>query len=399
MRTRGRWIAFSIGLVLLAACSKPDAGGKAGAKDEFVFGVILVGPKNDHGWSEAHFTAGQYVEKKIPGAKMICVDNLPSKQGVTVPQVAADMIEKGAKVIFTTSDHFQDGTLEAAKKHPDVHFVNISGDHAWKEGKNFKAPANYSNLMGRMEYGKMIMGCAAGLTTKTGKIGYLGPLINDETRRLVACAYLGARHVWVDIRKQDPKELQFKVTWIGFWFHIPGKTLDPVSVAGDFYNTGYDVVLSGIDTTEALNEAQKARANDKTVWAMPYDYRDAGKDAGDVNLGVAYFNWGPSYTKILRDAKAGKLTPFFEWVGPDWKDLNNPDTSAIGFVKGQALSEENAKHLDVFIAKLADGSLNLLKGPLNFQDGKPYLKEGETATDLQIWYFPKLLEGMEGKNE
>ncbi len=46
--------------------------------------------------------------------------------------------------------------------------------------------------MGKMEYGKMIAGCAAALTTQTGKIGYLGPLINDETRRLSDSVYLGA---------------------------------------------------------------------------------------------------------------------------------------------------------------------------------------------------------------
>ena len=28
------------------------------------------------------------------------------------------------------------------------------------------------------------------MTTETGKIGYLGPLINDETRRLAASAFL-----------------------------------------------------------------------------------------------------------------------------------------------------------------------------------------------------------------
>lgn len=34
-----------------------------------------------------------------------------------------------------------------------------------------------------------------------------------------------------------------KVTWIGFWFNIPGVTLDPVQVSDDFYTTGYDVVI------------------------------------------------------------------------------------------------------------------------------------------------------------
>jgi len=44
------------------------------------------------------------------------------------------------------------------------------------------------NIMGRMEYMKEIAGCAAALTTQTGQIGYLGPLINDETRRLSSSA-------------------------------------------------------------------------------------------------------------------------------------------------------------------------------------------------------------------
>ena len=64
------------------------------------------------------------------------------------------------------------------------------------------------------------------------------------------------------------------MTWIGFWFNIPGQTLDPTKVAVDFYNTGYDVVLSGIDTTEALVEANKMAKAGKKVWAIQYDYKD-----------------------------------------------------------------------------------------------------------------------------
>ena len=33
-----------------------------------------------------------------------------------------------------------------------------------------------------------------------------------------------------------------------------------------------------------------------------------------------------------------------------------------------------------------------------FQDGSVFLKDGETATDPQIWYLPQLLEGMEGQS-
>lgn len=389
--------------LLLGACGekkKPESA-KAPEAAPLVFGVILVGPYNDHGWSEAHYAAGKYVEAKIPNAKMIYVDNVNpgAKPGVTVPQIADDLISKGAKIIFTTSDDFKDGTLEAANKHPNMPFVNVSGDHAWKEGRDYKAPKNLSNFMGRMEYGKMIAGCAAALTTKTGKIGYLGPLINDETRRLAASAYLGARYTWTNILKRDPKKLKFKATWIGFWFNIPGQTLDPAKVAGDFYNTGYDVVISGIDTTEGLIEANKRAKAGKKVWAVQYDYKDGCREAEDVCLGVPYFNWGPAYLKAMRLVMEGKWNQYWDWNGPDWKEINNPDTSAVGFLKGKALSEENAGKVDTFIRGLADGSIHLFKGPLHFQDGKVYLKEGEVATDLQVWYFPQLLKGMEGPSK
>jgi simple sugar transport system substrate-binding protein len=70
----------------------------------------------------------------------------------------------------------------------------------------------------------------------------------------------------------------------------------------------------------------------------------------------------------------------------------------VGFVKGPALGAEAATQLDGFIQGLGDGSINLFTGPLSFQDGTVYLKDGETATDLNIWYMPQLLEGMEGSS-
>jgi len=379
----------------------PTAVPPTAAPTPFIFGVILVGPYNDHGWSEAHYTAGQYAEKQVPGAKMIYVDNVnaAAKPGVTVPQLVDDMISKGAKIILTTSDDFKDGTLEAAQNHPELPIINVSGDHALKEGKDYQAPSNEANFMGRMEYGKMIAGCAAALTTQAGKIGYLGPLINDETRRLVNSAYLGANYCWTNYLKKNAADLKFKVTWIGFWFNIPGQTLDPTKVADDFYNGGYDVVISGIDTTEALVEASKMVKAGKKVWAIPYDFEGACNEAPEVCLGVPYFNWGPAYVKAIKAVQDGTYKQYWDWNGPDWKDINNPDTSAVGFVKGTALSADASAKVDTFIKGLGDGSIVLFKGPLNYQDGTTYLKDGEVATDLQVWYMPQLLQGMEGPSK
>lgn len=364
----------------------------------FVFGMLLVGPFNDHGWSQAHYDAGKYVEEKT-GATMIYLDkvNPADRPGTTPDQLAEELVSQGAQLVIFNSDDMKDASTTFATAHPEIPVIMASGDQVWADGQAFQEIPNLANIMGRMEYGKMIAGCAAALTTQTGQIGYLGPLINAETRRLASSAYLGARHCWENVLGNDPADLKFKVTWIGFWFNIPGFTSDPTVVADDFFNSGYDVVMSGIDTTEALTEAKRLAGEGNAVRAVPYDYIGACDEAPDVCLGVPYFNWGPAYTQAIGDAMAGDFTSQFQWNGPDWADINNPDTSAIGFVNGAALSAEAATNVADFISQLA-GGLNLWTGLINLQDGTAYLADGEVATDQQVWYLPQLLEGMEGQS-
>ena len=371
----------------------------AAAPQEFIIGMVLVGPYNDGGWTQATYEGGLYVEEKIPGVKIIYVDkaNTADRPGTTVEQLAESLLAEGAQMIIFNSDDMKDGAITFAEAHPDIPVIHNSGDSAWKDGKDFKNLPNLSNIMGKMEYGKMIAGVAAALTTKTGKIGYLGPLINDETRRLAASVYLGAKYAWTEYLGKDPAELTFTVNWIGFWFNIPGVTSDPTQVADNFFNQGYDVVVSGIDTTEAMAEASKLTAAGKEVYAIPYDYVGALEQAPKVALGVPYFNWGPEYVKAVQLVLDGKWASFWTWAGPDWADINNPDTSMVGFVKGEGLSADAAAKVDEFIAALA-GGLNLWTGPLNLQDGTPYLGDGTAAGDQDIWYLPQLLEGMEGQS-
>lgn len=383
-------------MIFLCFLLCPLASPLSAAAADYPFGLLLVGPANDHGWSQAHFDAGQAMEKVLPGAKMLYIDkvNPADRPGITIPMLVDDLVSKGAKLIIGNSDDMKDGIREASLMHPEVQFIHISGDDALTG----KAGANLSNLMGRMEYGKMMAGFVAAMTTKTGKIGYLGPLINAETRRLTAAAYLGARYAWTKVLGKPAAELQFKVSWIGFWFNIPGVTSDPTMVTGSFYDSGYDVVISGIDTTEALVVAGQKKKDGKQVWAIPYDYQGACAAAPEACLGVPYFNWIPGYTKLIGEAMSGKWHKQFIWLGPDWQAINNPDTTSIGFMPGNALGDTQKQALADFQKGLAAG-LNLFTGPLNFQDGSTFLKAGETATDDQVWNLSQLLEGMEGASK
>jgi len=386
----------------------------ASAQAEFPFGVVLVGPQNDGGWSQAHYEAAKYVEAKVPGSKMLLFEKLNPADSpeVTLESVVKDMVDQGAKMIFTTSDDFEEDTTSVAKNpdFKDITFINISGDDAYTGD----APPNLGNLMGTMEWGKLIAGCAAALTTKTGSIGYLGPLINFETRRLASSAYLGARYCYEKYAGGKASDLKFSVTWIGFWFNIPGVTLDPTEETKAFFDGGVDVVLSGIDTTEAITVAGQAAKEGKQVWAIPYDFAGACDIAPDVCLGVPYFNWGPAYVKIVNAVKDGTYKQSWDLTNPDWTDINNQDTSGVGFVKGPALGEDASKSLDAFIAEAAayaddtanEGTIFLWKGPLSYQDGTEIAKDGEALPYIaklgekpSVWYLEKLLNGMTGASE
>ncbi len=375
------------------AAPAEETAEEPGEAAPLTFGMILVGPMNDHGWSQAHYEGGQYVVENLPGSEMIVFESLNSadKPEATVEGVVDDMVAEGATLILTTSDEFEEDTLKVAQKYPDVIFINVSGDDA----KTGEAPPNLGNVMGRMEDMKAVAGCAAALATETGSIGYLGPLINFETRRLTAAAFLGAKYCNENLRA-EPLDLTFTVNWIGFWFNIPGVTADPTEVVTNFFDTGTDVVLSGIDTTEAIDIAGQRAAQGDAVLAIPYDYLAACDLAPEVCLGVPFFSWGPAYLEIAQSVSDGTWTQSWDWLPPDWDNLDDPSLTHAGWVGGQALTEEMSATLDQFIAGMASGEINVWAGPINLQDGTPYIAEGAVATDDEIWYLPQLLEGMIG---
>lgn len=397
MREKSLWRVTAVSLIvtmLVAACGAPAT---EAPPEEFVFGMILVGPKNDRGWSQAHYEGGVYVEENLPGARMIVFESLnpADKPEATLEGVVDDMVSDGAKLIFTTSDEFEEDTVGAAEKYPEVVIINISGDDV----VTGEAPSNEGNIMGRMEDMKAIAGCAAALATETGKLAYLGPLINFETRRLVASVALGARYCYENYRGMDPDALEFTVTWIGFWFNIPGVTLDPTEVATGFLDGGADVVISGIDTTEGIVVAGQRADQGEKVWAVPYDFEGACEEAPEICLGVPFFNWGPAYLEAAEAVVDGTWTQSWDWNPPVWDALTDKTKTHVGWVDGPGLTAEIKKDLDVFIAGLASGDIVVWKGPINLQDGTPYLADGEVATDEQVWYLPQLLEGIEGPSE
>ena len=169
-------------------------------------------------------------------------------------------------------------------------------------------------------------------------------------------------------------------------------------MADNFFNSGYDVVVSGIDTTEALVEAGKLAAAGKKVWAIPYDFAGALRRGPDGLPGCALLQLGSGLSEG-RHRCPRRQVDAASGIGsrPDWTDINNPDTSAVGFKKGEGALGRRCRQ-GGRVHQGAGRRPQSVEGPLNLQDGTVYLKDGEAATDQQIWYLPQLLQGMEGQS-
>ena len=395
-------LSFVFALSILVA----SVGMITAQEDGIVFGMVLVGPQDDRGWSQAHYEGGLYVEENLDGAQMLVFESLNAADTpeVSLRDVVDIFVSEGAEVIFTTSDAFEEDTSALAADFPDVTFINVSGDDVLLE----TAPENLGNVMAKIEWSRLIAGCAAGLSTETGQIGYLGPLINAETRRVSSSAYLGAKYCYETYNPlAESVDLTYEVTWIGFWFPIPGVTLDATEETNAFFDRGFDVVMSGIDTTEMVTVAQNRTEEGETVYSMPYNSPSGCGVGEDSCLGVPYYNWGPAYLSIVEDVVAGEWEQDWNWEAPDWEDINSADSSITGFEIGPGLPEAQLESLNAFIDELVafaidpenEGRMYLWEGPLALQDGTVLAEEGEWVDELDIWYLEQLLDGMVGASE
>ncbi|WP_242516249.1 BMP family lipoprotein [Sorangium cellulosum] len=213
-----------------AAAAPVATGAQAGASaappaaSAYKIGLILAGPHDDKGWNQAHHDGMKAALARMSNVTFELVDevNPTDRPDVKGSQVAEDLISRGARLIVYSAGEHEDDALETARKHPEVTVIHVSGDAAWREGKDHEPQPNLGNIMGRIEVGKHISGCAAAIGTETGKIGVLGPRASDEARRLVTAAFLGARYCWQKYRKKKPEELTFKVIWVGLRPSVPG---------------------------------------------------------------------------------------------------------------------------------------------------------------------------------
>ena len=244
-------------------------------------GYVLVGPKNDGGWSMRHWQGFQSLTKH--GYKVSGVEMVPEAESTKVFLKLA----RKHDIVFATSFGYMDGMEKAANKDPSTIFMHATG----YKGND----TNFDNY-GCMSYqARYLTGVAAGLMTKTNKIGVVGSHPIPEIIRNINAIALGARSVNPDV--------EVNIVWINSWFDPP-KDMDAAKALAD---SGNDILYTTTDSPSVVALAQQRYTRSgQEIWSMGND-APMGHNGPDRYITGMMFNWNVLYKHIVDQLAAGKL--------------------------------------------------------------------------------------------
>jgi len=237
-------------LLLLApvGCAKKSAEGTATpAGETFPVGLVYdIGGRGDKSFNDAAYAGLDSAQRTLGITFATLETNEGSDREAQLRQLAAG----DNKLVFGVGFLFTDDIKNLAHEFPDQKFACV--DYTWNPGDS--VPANLVGLKFREEEGSFLVGALAALTSKTGKVGFVGGMDIPLIRKFHAGFEAGARAV-------NPKVVVIAKyagnTGAAFKDPTKGKEL-----ALSEYHDGVDVIFhasgsTGLGVFEAARELKK----------------------------------------------------------------------------------------------------------------------------------------------
>jgi len=355
---RGAAAGALLGTTLLGA-------GRARAAD-LVIGIVYVGPRDDYGWNQAHAVAAQAL-KEIPGVTVVEEENVP--ETVAVSKTMESMIElDGAKLIFATSFGYYDPyMLDMAKKYPDIEFRHAAG--LWTDA----APKNAGSYFCYLDQAHYVDGIAAGLSSKTGKLGFVAA-------KPIGTVLLNINSFTLGAKKANPNA-SVQVIFTGEW-SMPVREAEAVNALVD---AGCDVITCHVDSPKVVIETAERRG----VMSCGHNANQAALAPKGFLTGAEY-KWATIYKEFADILATGGELPNFVRGGYDKDYVQNTDYGAAASDIVRAACEQ-AK------AELRAGK-PIYVGPLKDNTGKEVIAAGTTHDAYDVWLETTgyLVEGVIG---
>jgi basic membrane protein A len=348
--------------------SSASAVPAASSEKPLTIGFIYVGTHDDYGYNQAH-AIGAAAVKAMGGVKVLEVEKVLETKDCQ--QAMESMINlSNATLIFPTSfGYFNPHVGVIGAKYPKVTLLHAGGH--FEEGKT---PPNVGTYFAYIDEAEYLCGIAAGLSTKSNKLGYVAAKPITPVLRDINAFELGAKSV-------NPKATT-TVIFTGDWF-LPTAEANAVTNLAD---QGIDVITGHVDSPKVLIET----ANKRGLYSCGY-HSNGAKLAPETYLTGAEWNWGPMYVQFVNDFKAGKPMP-----------KNVMGSLRDGAVKlspyGPAVTDATKKAVEDVKAKMMAGTFKMYKGPLKDNKGAQIMADGKDVGDEDgsLWGMNYFVEGVIG---
>lgn len=317
-------------------------------KERTKVGFVLNGTKDDRSWGQAHFEGMEKTAEEL-NLEVLYRENIPEDERSVV--VMEDLVKAGAEIVIANSFSFGEHELKVAEKHPQVKFFHATG---------VKKGPNLSTYFGRIYQMRYLSGIVAGLQTKTNEIGYVAAFGIPEVVRGINAFALG-------VHKVNPDAKVF-VRWTNSWISD--------SLTGDamyrlMENHKIDVISNHADSKRAYEIADS-----NGIWIVGYNYDNAGLYPKHF-LTAPVWNWEKFYTARILEVLKNKFVSQSYWEGAESEVVSlaplteNVDPRARDIVEAEW-------------ARLRNGEFDVFYGPIEDNEGRVRVEEGESMTDSDM---------------
>ena len=324
------------------------------AKEDLKVGVIHIGdPKDGSGYSYTHDLGIQDMQKNLglTDSQIVRKLNISDSDSAAIKTAIEECIAEKCNLIFATRYGYKDTVEALAAEYPDVYFSHGTG---YKSNDK-----NFNNYFGRIYQARYLSGIAAGLKTKTNKIGYVAAY---GTELAETCSGINAFALGVQSVNPDAKVY---VKTLNSWFDPDNET----AYANALISMDCDVIAQHCDTANPQIAAEKAG-----VFGCGYN-SDMTAQAPKAHLCATVWHWGVYYTAAAEAV-----------INGTWKEFGNYYKGlAEGLVGVSPLSDNcvagTQEKIDAATALIKSGDWDVFSGvKLTFDDKNAIVK---TNADLK----------------
>ncbi len=301
----------------------------AAAADPFRVGIVLdKGGRDDKSFNAAAFKGGQEAEKDFG----VQVKVLEGRDDNSSEPMLRSLAEKKFDLIIAVGFSQGAAVKKVSAQFPDRHFVVIDTE--------VTAP-NVRSLMFKEHEGSFLVGAIAALTSKTGKIGFIGGMDIPLIRRFEGGYAAGARHI--------NKNIQVLTNFAGVtgeaWNNPPkGKELALAQ-----YSQGADVIFAaagatGVGVFDAAEEQKKFAigVDSNQNWVKPGFILTSMLKRIDVAVRT-----------LIGEAKAGKFTAGTVHYGLDTQGVDFAvDANNAKILTADVIKKANALKAEIIAGKI-----------------------------------------------